>query len=239
MLISGLSKTTLLDYPEHLACTIFTGGCNFRCPFCHNRDLVFLNEGMENGHVQIYTEEEIFSFLKKRSSILRAVCITGGEPTLQQDLPELIKKIKGLGYLVKLDTNGCHPDMLEKLLEADLLDYVAVDIKNSPQKYARTIGIPDFDLAPVKETVSCLLSAKDTLSYEFRTTLVKELHEENDMHVICDWIKGCSHYYLQSFIDSGSLVSEETFHALDEETLKNFLTICQSYIPGTSLRGVS
>lgn len=238
MIISGLSKTTLLDYPEHLAATVFTGGCNFRCPFCHNRDLVFLEEGLANGHIRTYSEEEIFSFLKKRSSVLSAVCITGGEPTLQPDLPEFIKKIKELGYLVKLDTNGANPDVLKNLLQQNLLDYVAVDIKNSPEKYARTIGIPDFDLTPVQETVQCLIEQTGIVPYEFRTTLVKELHEENDIHVICHWIKDSPAYFLQSFTDSGFLVSDESFHAHEEETLKKFLSICQNYIPLAKLRGL-
>lgn len=236
MVISGLSKTTLLDYPEHLAATVFTGGCNFRCPFCHNRDLVFLSEGMSQGHVKAYTEEEILAFLKKRRTVLSGVCITGGEPTLQPDLTGFIQKIKSLGYLVKLDTNGARPDILKSLLQQQLLDYVAVDIKNSPQKYPRTIGMTDFDISSIKESVNCLLAQTGNVNYEFRTTLVKEFHEESDIHAMCQWIQGTPHYFLQSFEDSGHLVSQETFHPHTDEVLQHFLSICRSYIPNTGLR---
>ena len=137
--ISGLQKLTLLDYPEHTACTLFVPGCNFRCPFCHNSELV-------SGAVDIYDESEIFAFLEKRRGVLEGVCVTGGEPTLYSDLDRLLGKIKELGYLVKLDTNGYAPDALERLYAQGLLDYVAMDIKNAPERYAETAGITDFDM---------------------------------------------------------------------------------------------
>lgn len=237
MLILGLNKTTLLDYPEHVAATIFTGGCNFRCPFCHNRDLVFAKESIESHLITPYREEEVLAFLKKRQNILTGVCITGGEPTLQQDLPAFIYRIKELGYLVKLDTNGYRPDVLRFLVNRQLVDYVAMDIKNSPEKYAVTTGLSTCQLSLIQESVSFLMSQNGLLPFEFRTTLVRELHDENDMRVISSKIKGASAYYLQSFRESPSTIAQG-FHAHTADTLQNFLAICREEVPNTQLRGV-
>lgn len=237
MLILGLNKTTLLDYPEHVAATIFTGGCNFRCPFCHNKDIVFAHESLESARVTPYTEEGILSFLKKRKNILTGVCITGGEPTLQKDLPEFIQRIKDLGLLVKLDTNGYRPDMLHLLLNKGLIDYCAMDIKNSPRKYAETVGMPSFDFSLVRESAACLLSLTGSFSYEFRTTIVRELHHEDDMYTIAQWIKGASAYYLQSYTDSDNVITSG-YHAHSVETLQHFADICRDSIPNTQLRGI-
>lgn len=231
MLILGLNKTTLLDYPEHVAATIFTGGCNFRCPFCHNKDLVFTQQ------ITPYTEEEILSFLKKRTGILTGVCITGGEPTLQKDLPDFLARIKELGLLVKLDTNGYHPDVLRHLLNKGLIDSCAMDIKNSPEKYAITAGLSTCDLSLIRESVSCLLSLTDNFPYEFRTTLVRELHTKDDMYAISDWLKGASAYYLQSYTHSENVITPG-FHAPSDETLIEFRDICLPNIPNTQLRGI-
>ncbi len=231
MLILGLNKTTLLDYPEHVAATIFTGGCQFRCPFCHNKELVFAN-GMP-----VYTEEEILSFLKKRAGILTGVCISGGEPTLQKNLTDFLARIKDLGLLVKLDTNGYQPDILQNLIEQELIDSCAMDVKNSPKKYGITTGFPACDISRIRESVSYLLSLSDTFSYEFRTTLVRELHTEDDMSVISEWLCGAPAYYLQSYTDSAQVITPG-FHAHSHEILKHFLTICQKKIPNTKLRGV-
>lgn len=235
MLILGLNKTTLLDYPEHVAATIFTGGCNFRCPFCHNKDLVFVNEGLHTQFVTHISETEILSFLKKRKGILTGVCITGGEPTLQTDLTEFIQQIKELGYLVKLDTNGYQPHILHSLIEQHLIDYVAMDIKNSPEKYALTTGISSIDISKIKESVS-LLRAQTAISYEFRTTIVRELHDKNDIYVIADWLSNAPAYYLQSFIDSGRVIADG-YHPHTAETLQDFAHICRTKIPNTQLRG--
>lgn len=235
MLILGLNKTTLLDYPEHVAATIFTGGCNFRCPFCHNKDLVFVEEGLRTQSVTQISTEEILSFLKKRKGILTGVCITGGEPTLQANLTEFIQQIKELGYLVKLDTNGYQPDILCSLVEQHLIDYVAMDIKNSPEKYALTAGIPSIDISKIKDSVRFLRS-QNTVSYEFRTTIVHELHDENDMYVIADWLSGAPAYYLQSFINSGRVITDG-YHPHTTETLQDFVHICRKKIPNTQLRG--
>lgn len=236
MLLCGLNKTTLLDYPGHVAATVFLGGCNFRCPFCHNRDLVFVGESMEKKKVMNYEEDEIISFLKKRKGILTGVCVTGGEPTLNKELPFFLDKIKSLGYLVKLDTNGYRPDVLKKLLSQKLVDHVAMDIKNSPAKYDITTGITGIDISIIKESVDCLLSGMAS-DYEFRTTIVKELHDENDMHVISGWIKGAKAYYLQSYTDSEGVI-ETGYHSHDKDTLMKFLQICREHIPATQLRGV-
>ena len=237
MLILGLNKTTLLDYPEHVAATIFTGGCNFRCPFCHNKDIVFVHESMAAQQVTPYTEEEILAFLRKRAGVLTGVCITGGEPTLQKDLPDFLARVKELGLLIKLDTNGYQPDILRHLLNKGLIDYCAMDIKNSPEKYAVTTDLNSCNLSLIRESVSCLLSLTGYFPYEFRTTLVRELHTKDDMYVISEWLKGASAYYLQSYTDSEQVITRG-FHAHTNQTLKEFRDICLENIPNTQLRGV-
>lgn len=237
MLILGLNKTTLLDYPEHVAATIFTGGCNFRCPFCHNKDIVFADNSMELHLIAPYSEEEILSFLNRRKNILTGVCITGGEPTLQKDLPDFIKRIKELGYLVKLDTNGYRPDVLRSLISHHLIDYVAMDIKNSPDKYVKTIGLSACNISLIQESISCLLSLTGSFPYEFRTTLVQELHTEDDMYVISNWLSGAAAYYLQAYTDSDTVITPG-FHAPSRDTLEQYLAICRTTIPNTQLRGI-
>ena len=231
MLILGLNKTTLLDYPEHVAATIFTGGCNFRCPFCHNKNLVFPQK------TTAYSENEILSFLKKRAGVLTGVCITGGEPTLQKDLSDFLARIKELGYLIKLDTNGYQPDVLHNLLNKKLIDYCAMDIKNSPIKYAITAGLASCDFHLIEESVSCLLSIADYFPFEFRTTLVRELHDKEDMHAISEWLKGAPSYYLQSYTDSENVISPG-YHALSAQSLLEYRDICVQTIPNTRLRGI-
>ncbi len=198
MNIKGLQKLTLLDFPEKLACTVFTGGCNFRCPFCHNASLV--------THIDddFISEEEFFTFLSARKGRLDGVCVTGGEPTLEPDLSEFIQKIKDLGFQVKLDTNGYRPDVLESLIASGNVDYVAMDIKNSLDSYPKTIGLKSFDPEKIKKSVNILLSGR--VPYEFRTTVVKELHSEEDFYKIAELVKGADKYYLQTFKDSGDLI---------------------------------
>ena len=229
MLILGLTKTTLLDYPEHVAATLFTGGCNFRCPYCHNRDIV-----LQSSTLPPLAEDEIFSFLRKRQHVLSGVCITGGEPTLHQDLPAFIERIRALGYLVKLDTNGSNPQMLCSLIQDRLIDYCAMDIKNAPEKYAVTAGCQN--LAAVKESVQLLLR-QQTVPYEFRTTLVAELHSEADLDTIARWIAGAKAYYLQSYVDSEGVLCPG-FHALSAETLQSCADLCRRYVPTTLIRGI-
>lgn len=239
MRIEGLQKLTLLDYPEKVACTIFTAGCNFRCPFCHNASLVIGNRGniipiesQKNGE---YTEEEILEFLKKRKGILDGVCVTGGEPLIQPDLEAFIGKIKELGYLVKLDTNGSFPEKLKKLVENKAIDYVAMDIKNCLPKYGETIGVPDYDTQPIEESAAFLMEGK--IPYEFRTTVTKEFHTEEDMYRIREWLSPDSPYYLQQFVDSGDII-QSGLHAPEEETMKRWAEILREKMPGTRLRGI-
>lgn len=230
MLILGLQKTTLVDFPRKVACTIFTGGCNLRCPFCHNSSLVLADKFPSS-----ISEDEIFAFLKKRKGILDGVCITGGEPLIQPDIAKFISKIKDMGYLVKLDTNGCYPNKLKELVNQNLIDYVAMDIKNSPKRYAETVGIKDFDITPILDSVEFLL--KGTVPFEFRTTIVKEFHDENSIIDIAKWIKGAPHYYLQDFVDSGDLL-QSGLHKIDEISIKNLLDILIHHDIPTSIRGL-
>ena len=230
MLICGLQKLSLLDYPEKLAATIFTGGCNMRCPFCHNALLVTrLSES------ETISEDELMSFLSKRQGILDGVCITGGEPLLQNDLEDFIVKIRSLGFKIKLDTNGTFPDKLSILLNKGLIDYVAMDIKNSPEKYPLTVGQLDFDVIPVLESASILM--KGSVPYEFRTTLVREFHSFEDIEKIGKLLRGAKNYYLQSFEDSGDLVgASSVLSALSPEETEHCRMILSKYIENVIIR---
>ncbi len=230
MKFHGFQKMTVLDYPGHIACTAFTGGCNLRCPFCHNAPLVTELESSAT-----IDEEEILAFLKKRQGLLDGIAITGGEPLLQPEIPAFIQKVKGLGFLVKLDTNGCYPEVLKQLVEDKLVDYVAVDIKNSISKYPETVGVPNFDIAPVLETVAYLKT--NPVAYEFRTTIVKEFHTQEDIRSITDWIVGTERYFLQNFTDSGHLIGSN-LHEVGKAQLEQFCQIAQEKIPATKIRGV-
>lgn len=227
MQFHGFQKLTLLDFPGKVACTLFTGGCNFRCPFCHNAGLV--------THVEqaAYPEEAVLSYLEKRKGVLDGVCVTGGEPLLQAGLPAFLERVKALGYAVKLDTNGSFPDRLKALVAAGLVDYVAMDIKNAPEQYALTAGA-EVDLAAVEESVSFLLSG--AVDYEFRTTLVAELHTAADMEAIGMWIRGAKRYFLQTFRDSGDLIGAG-YSALPAETTRAFKEIAQKYVVCAQIRG--
>lgn len=230
MRIHGLQKLTLLDYPEKVACTVFTAGCNFRCPFCHNASLVV--------HIPEETEieeAEFFRFLKKRQGILDGVCITGGEPLLQNELESFIRRIKGLGYAVKLDTNGSFPERLKYLVKEQLIDYVAMDIKNSLEKYAVTVGINEADLEAVQESVAFLKEGH--VPYEFRTTVTKNFHQAEDFEKIGQWIQGTEKYFLQFFFDSGDLIGSE-MAGYEKEEMESFLEKVKQYIPQAQLRGV-
>ncbi len=245
MILHGLNKLTLLDYPGHLACTAFTATCNFRCPFCHNGSLVLSPSSCEN-----ITEEEFFTFLNNRKSRLEGVCITGGEPTLQPDLIPFIRKIKEQGFLIKLDTNGYNPTILATLLSENLLDMVAMDIKNSKEHYAKTCGIPEnfFHISRIEESIALLLQSN--IRYEFRTTIVKELHDATAMQHIGVWLKELSMkytnqeqlssaYFLQSFKSSDYLIcsKQDMFHPYTTQELEQFVSILCDYIPNTKLRG--
>ena len=230
MLISGLQKLTLLDYPGKVACTVFTPGCNLRCPFCHNAPLV-----LPELVGQDTDEEQVLSFLRKRQGVLDGVAITGGEPLLRRELPALLRSVKELGYAVKLDTNGSHPEALRAVVATGLVDYVAMDIKNSPAKYAATVGLPGFDLTPVRQSAALLLEG--TVDYEFRTTAVAELHDDDSFREIAQWIAGAKRYYIQCFIDRDSVL-RTGLHAPDKAQLERWADIVRPLIPSVELRGV-
>ena len=230
MKISGLQKLTLLDFPDRTACTVFLGGCNFRCPFCHNSSLV-----LGAGEGENIPEEEFFAFLKSRKSRLDGVAITGGEPLISDETEIFIEKIKSMGYAVKLDTNGAFPDRLRRLIGKGLVDYVAMDIKNSPHKYAKTIGLPSAPLGKIEESIRILMSGK--VGFEFRTTLVKGFHTEDDIETIGKWISGAERWYLQAFKDSGDLISGGLCGFERDEYLR-FLDIARRFVPNAQLRGV-
>lgn len=230
MKIHGLQKMTLLDFPDRVACTVFLGGCDFRCPFCHNFELV------DGSAPAIMEDAELFAFLEKRRGLLDGVAITGGEPCLRPDLPALLRRIKALGYAVKLDTNGTHPQLLKAILDEGLADYVAMDIKNSPEKYARTVGLPAVDLASVRESAALLMGGN--VDYEFRTTVVAELHAAEDFEAIGRWIAGARRYFLQCFTDRDS-VPFGNLHAPSAEDLNRYAEIVRPFVPESRVRGVS
>jgi pyruvate formate lyase activating enzyme len=210
MKIGGLTKTTLLDYPGHVAATIFTYGCDFRCPFCHNSDLV-------TGNLldsELLSEKEITDFLVKRKNVLTGLCISGGEPTMQPDLADFIRMVKKLGYLVKLDTSGCRPEVLERLLKEGLLDYIAMDIKNTKEKYNLACGLKNISFENIEASVEII--RQSGITHEFRTTLVKELHTKDDLIVIGKWLNN-SDWYLQPFEDNGKILKKGYSSYTDKE----------------------
>lgn len=230
MIIYGLQKLSLLDYPGKTACTVFTGGCNFRCPYCHNASLVI---GLDE--IEPVDYDEFLAFLNKRRNILDGVCITGGEPLLQPDIEDFIREIKKFGYSVKLDTNGTFPDKLKRLVDEKLVDYVAMDIKNSPEKYSITAGVSELDFSKISNSVEFLLS--NSVDYEFRTTVVKELHSKEDFVSIGEWIKGAKRYFIQSFIDSGDILAG-AFSAYNKSELEEIEGLMQNFVKETQIRGV-
>jgi len=231
MLISGLQKLTLLDYPGKVACTVFTGGCNFRCPFCHNSALV-LPEQLSQGT----GADEVLRFLKKRVGVLDGVAVTGGEPLLHPDIGDFLKEVKALGFLVKLDTNGSFPDRLIALVEAGLTDRVAMDIKNAPALYAKTVGLERFDLGGVTRAKDFLLSG--AVDYEFRTTVVKGLHTKESLREAAEWIRGAKEYYLQQYKDSGAILNADGLGAFDADEMHALADAVREIVPSVQVRGV-
>lgn len=200
MKLCGLQKLTLLDFPGRVACTVFTGGCNFRCPFCHNAQLVLLPQ----GHDALETEA-FFAFLGKRKGILDGVCVTGGEPLLHADIADFLRRIRAMGFATKLDTNGSFPEQLAALVRDGLVDYVAMDVKHAPEWYASAVGIDGFDTAQIERSIDFLLEGR--VDYEFRTTCVAELHQDGDFAAIGRRIRGAKRYFLQTFRDEGDLLT--------------------------------
>lgn len=230
MRIDGLQKMTLLDFPGKVACTVFTGGCNFRCPFCHNALLV--TELPENPD---YTVDEILAFLKKRSGLLDGVAITGGEPLINPDIGDFIRSIRRLGYSVKLDTNGSYPDRLKSLVAEGLIDYVAMDIKNCREKYAETVGLKSLELSRIEESVDFLKTG--AVDYEFRTTVVKEFHTVEGIRSAAEWIKGAKRYFLQNFVDSGNLI-DSSMSGVDKSVMLEMQRAAADFVPKTEIRGI-
>ena len=229
MRIDGLQTLTLLDYPGKVACTVFTSGCNMRCPFCHNASLVC-------GEVPPFMEkEEFFAFLKKRTGVLDGVCVTGGEPLLQEGLIPFLLEVKEKGFTTKLDTNGLLHDRLRAVVEAGAVDYVAMDIKNCKARYAETAGVPGLDLAPIEKSVQFLMEG--SVDYEFRTTVVKELHNKADFDEIGRWLKGAKRYFLQSFKDSGDILSPG-LSPMEKADLLEIRDRLRADIPVVELRGI-
>lgn len=231
MTIHGFQKMTLLDYPGRVACTIFTAGCNFRCPFCHNALLVTELDGS-----MAIPEEDVLAVLKKRRGLLDGVAVTGGEPCLRPDLADFLRKLKDMGYPVKLDTNGSFPDKLAALIGEGLVDYVAMDIKNSREKYAETAGFTSDLLPAVEKSVALLLEGR--VEYEFRTTVMNEFHEAGDFDAIGRWIAGAPRYFIQPFKDSGDLICKQPFTAPDQKTLDAMCEAVRPYVGSVQVRGI-
>ena len=229
MKFNGFQKLTLLDFPGKVACVVFTAGCNFRCPFCHNGDLV-----TGEGEPQELSKQEIFDFLKKRQGVLDGVVITGGEPLLHADLPEFIQEVRALGYAVKLDTNGYLPDRLQAVVASGLVDMVAMDVKNAPEKYAETTGLASVDVERIKESIAFLLSAD--IDVEFRTTVVKELHSPQDIVGAARMIQGAKKYFLQNFRPSETVICDG-LSAFSSQELQGFLQKVREIVPNAQIRG--
>jgi len=233
-MIAGLQKMTLLDYPGKVACTVFLQGCNFRCPFCHNSGLLGAPEQ------PLIPEEALLSFLQKRQGLLDGVCITGGEPTLHKNLPEMLTKIKNLGFSVKLDTNGYRPEVLKSLVREGLVDYAAMDIKNCPERYAETAGIPNLEISKIEESMVFLLNG--TLDYEFRTTVVRQFHTEKEIQAIGQWFQHLSpnqkvkKYFLQPYTDRDSVLLGG-LSAPNKADLRTFQKIAATYVHNAEIRG--
>lgn len=232
MRIFGLQKMTLLDYPGKLACTIFTGGCNFRCPFCHNASLVLPERAAET-----IDKAEVLRFLEKRRGMLEGVVVTGGEPLLHEDIADFLRKARDLGYALKLDTNGTFPDRLRALVEGGLLDYVAMDIKNAPLLYEKTVGSRDFDLAKIEQSKDYLLAGH--VDYEFRTTVVRGLHTADSLTAAARWIVGARAYYLQQYRDSGDVLHPVGLGAFADPEMRELFTQVRKVLPVAELRGVA
>ena len=229
--IAGMQKLTLLDYPGKVACTVFTNGCDLRCPFCHNASLALPerpSDEMEPG--------EVLAFLKKRRGILDGVAVTGGEPLLHPGISELLGEIKALGFSVKLDTNGTFPGRLREIVEAGLADRVAMDIKAAPENYGKLVGIPGFDIAPIRESAAYLMGCG--VDYEFRTTAVKGLHTEADFEAIAGWIAGAKEYYIQEFKDSGDLIAGDGLSGFTDEEMHALADVVRPLVPSVKVRGI-
>ena len=229
MQIHGLNKTTLLDYPGRVACTIFTGNCNFRCPYCHNSELV-----LDPSSQPVISEDEIFAFLKKRQGILDGVCVTGGEPTVQPDLLDFLKKVKEFGYPIKLDSNGYKPEVLKEAISLKLVDCIAMDIKSGPTNYHVAAGLMSAFTDKISESINLIMNSG--IDYEFRTTVVKGIHTDFDFEEIGKWITGANKYFIQNYRDNEN-VMVKGYESFTDEELEHILDIVEKYIPNAAIRG--
>ena len=230
MVFGGIQKLTLLDYPDKAACTLFAVGCNFNCTFCHNSSHIELTEGM-----QTISTDEVFEFLRSRQGLLDAVCISGGEPLMQNELGDFVHEVKSMGYLVKIDTNGSYPHRLKELVKSGAVDFIAMDIKNSPEKYAQTVCVSNYDISQVEKSKNFLLSG--AIPYEFRTTIVRELHSVFDLLSIAKWIAGADRYYLQRFQASGD-VRQSGLSGYNDLEMRQLMQEIEVVLPTVELRGV-
>ena len=219
---------TLLDFPGKVACTVFLGGCDMRCPFCHNWEIV------DASVPAIMDENELFKFLEGRKGLLDGVAFTGGEPLMRKDLEDVIRKIRDMGFMIKLDTNGNHPDRLKSVVDAGLIDYVAMDVKNSPERYGETVGLPDFDISRIRESIAYLMSCGT--DYEFRTTVVRQFHDADSFKGIAGLINGADKYFLQGFVDRET-VPYAGLEGYTKEEMEMFLDIVKSYVKNAEIRG--
>lgn len=226
--INGIQKLTLLDFPGRTACTVFLSGCDLRCPFCHNSELW-------GAAPAVMDDAELISFLEKRRGLLEGVAFTGGEALLRPELPELMDQIKALGFAVKLDTNGTHPERLEALIEAGLLDYAAMDVKNDLERYPLTCGKEDMDVEAIKRSVGILLRGR--VPYEFRTTVVKPFHDEASFAGIARMIEGAENYFLQPFADRDTVLYKG-FEAPAKEEMERYLEIVKPHVKRAQIRGM-
>ncbi|CCZ57350.1 pyruvate-formate lyase-activating enzyme [Clostridium sp. CAG:762] len=229
MTINGMQKLTLLDYPGNVACLIFTQGCNFRCPFCHNSGLLDMNNNCEK-----IDEKEVFKYLEKRRGLLDGVCISGGEPLLQKDIVDFIRKVKDLGYKVKLDTNGSSPKKLKQLIEDGLIDYVAMDIKNDFLNYDKTAGMCT-NIDNIKKSIEIIENSN--IEYEFRTTIVKQFHDVGKLEKIIQYIGPNARYYIQNYQDCSSVL-QRGLNGFDNEELLNIKNTLGVKYPNLVVRGV-
>lgn len=229
MNIQGLQKLTLLDYPEHVAATLFTGGCQLNCPYCHNSELIQGPFGTGEAPA------DVLAFLKKRQGLLDGVCVSGGEPLLQADIADFLRAVKALGYKIKLDTNGGFPDKLAALVDEGLVDYVAMDIKNTPALYPKTCGVPGLDPTPYIASKNFLMEGR--VDYEFRTTVVREFHTFEDVLAVARWLEGAKRYYLQSFV-ARDQVRDLSLSAYTDEEMKRLAEAAKKILPCTTLRGI-
>lgn len=227
--IQGLQSMTLLDWPGKVACTVFLGGCQLRCPYCHNAQL------LDGPFPSAMTQRELLGFLEKRRGLLDGVCLTGGEPLLRPDLDGLLEGIKALGYPVKLDTNGAHPQRLAALWQRGLVDYVAMDVKNSPSRYPQTTGVPGLDLAPIRASLDWLLEGR--VDYELRTTAVRQFHDGEAFRELGAWIRGARRYYIQNFTPRDTVLCPG-LSGFDREELEGFARLVAPFVEQVELRGV-